>query len=55
MLLFGGSNGPGSVRYDDTWEWDGVDWTQRALAVEPPGSEAAVMAYGGGRGVIGTH
>ena len=28
-VLFGGHHG-GDNRYGDTWEWDGVSWTQRA-------------------------
>jgi hypothetical protein len=51
VVLFGGAAWGSPVPFGDTWEWDGVDWTQRATAVEPPGSEAAVMAYDAGRAV----
>lgn len=32
---FGGRNNLLSTHYDDTWEWDGNDWLQRAPAVRP--------------------
>lgn len=38
VLLFGGfrnDEAPGTV--DDTWEWDGTDWTQTNLTVIPKG------------------
>lgn len=38
LLMFGGIaplGGPGSA-LNDTWSWDGVDWTEIVLAVSPP-------------------
>ena len=37
-LLFGGSDTAGlqPTPRNDTWEWDGVDWLQRATAHSPP-------------------
>ncbi|HTH04810.1 MAG TPA: MopE-related protein, partial [Ilumatobacteraceae bacterium] len=49
VVLFGGF---GSVsRHDDTWEWDGSNWTERLLAQRPPGRNSHVMAYDSERGV----
>lgn len=35
-LLFGGDD-TGSARLNDTWQFDGVDWTQLSPALSPPG------------------
>ena len=29
-VLFGGGNGAGAT-FDDTWEWDGSTWIERAV------------------------
>jgi len=42
-VLFGGSAIP-PAPFNDTWEWDGENWTQMADS-GPPGREAAAMAY----------
>src|SRR6185295_18134185 len=59
VLLFGGL---GSVNPNNTWLWDGTDWTQQNLLVQPPlryYSQAAfephlggVVVFGGGSGGV---
>ncbi len=44
VVLFGG-RGPGSVEYDDTWEFDGVTWVRRSSASSPGARWRAGMAY----------
>jgi hypothetical protein len=44
MLLFGG------IGLNDTWVWDGVDWTQRFPATSPPGRQFARLAFDAARG-----
>jgi hypothetical protein len=51
-VLFGGvyAFGEDLVLLDDTWEWDGTDWTQRSPAHRPPARGAHAMAYDRARG-----
>ena len=46
-VMFGGiSNSPfGGSSYNDTWEWDGLTWTQRTTATTPFRSGRYGMAY----------
>ncbi len=48
-LLFGGSNSWVSngvwVGMNDTWEWNGSDWSQREPSQSPPARYGAAMAY----------
>jgi hypothetical protein len=48
-VLFGGANGETGVFSGDTWEWDGVHWTQVA-STGPPARGATAMAYDKARG-----
>jgi len=34
-VLFGGRPHPATSDFNDTWEWDGVDWTQRSAGTPP--------------------
>ena len=43
-VLFGGGTGS-QPNQDDTWEWDGTNWTQQTLAVSPSGREASGFTY----------
>src|SRR5262245_53290746 len=43
VVLFGGRTAVGER--DDTWEWDGVAWTQRSPAQEPPGRHGHALAF----------
>jgi hypothetical protein len=55
VVLFGGIS---ELRSDDTWTWDGTDWTLRSPANQPPfrfetsaaydGSLKDVVTFGGG-------
>ncbi|HEX5051345.1 MAG TPA: hypothetical protein VFZ65_06205, partial [Planctomycetota bacterium] len=49
VVLFGGTQiYPGSapmVALADTWEYDGVDWVQRATPASPPAQIASSMAF----------
>ncbi len=44
MLLFGGSD------LNDTWVWDGIDWSKRSPATSPPGRQYARLAFDEARG-----
>jgi len=48
-VLFGGD--AGYTVYDDTWEWDGTNWTQRSPANKPTMRQDQALAYDSGRGV----
>jgi hypothetical protein len=54
IVLFGGVVGvlSGASVVNDTWEWDGSNWTQRAPKVSPPPRLAATMQRLGGRLVL---
>lgn len=53
MVLFGGyaPTGAGGMQAD-TWEWDGIAWTQRVLPVQPPARGYFGMAYDSWRGQV---
>src|SRR5262249_3203581 len=36
--------------FQDTWEWDGTDWTERATASSPPARAGHVLAFDAARG-----
>jgi hypothetical protein len=55
VVLFGGANGGGDccrVFYNDTWTWDGVNWTQQSPAISPPARTAQSMAYDASLGQV---
>src|SRR5260370_15477329 len=43
-VLFGGSSTIGGLS-SATWEWDGTNWTQRAIATSPPARVWAGVAF----------
>lgn len=55
VLLFGGGPGATAQRTDETWAWDGVDWTQLTPAVSPPRRANAVMCWDGTSGRMLLH
>ena len=51
MVVFGGTVPGSTTRLGDTWQWDGVTWTQLATPGPPPRTEAT-LAYDPRRGVL---
>ncbi len=47
IVLFGGWNGTetAGATLDDTWVWDGTDWTEISSATRPPGRYGSAMIY----------
>ena len=54
-ILVGGDYGISGEVFDDTWAWDGQDWTQIAAPGAAPGRAAHGMAYDSTRGRIVIH
>ena len=55
VVLFGGMSESSTdiyelIRSDETWEWDGADWTLRTPVHKPSGRRASAMAYDSKRG-----
>jgi len=50
-VLFGGATGDGTVPNDETWEWDGVNWSQKVPATSPSPRYFHAMAFDKARGV----
>lgn len=51
VVLFGGRLVGGGLS-DQTWEWDGVSWLRRTVAITPPARTRHSMAYDEARGRI---
>ena len=56
-LLFGGCCGPSSPQYpnpylNDTWVWNGSNWTQKFPSIVPPARYEHAMAYDDARGEV---
>ena len=45
VVLFGGGGAAFGPYLADTWDWDGVNWLQRAPAQSPPGMAGHALAY----------
>lgn len=47
VVLFGGTtNGSGAAQYsNETWTWDGTDWTKQSPTTLPPGRYDTSLAY----------
>jgi hypothetical protein len=49
VVLFGGfasfGNPPRTAYLNDTWTWDGSNWTRQRPAISPPRAEGVAMAY----------
>src|ERR1700683_3274277 len=52
VVLFGGSNGGDSDLLNDTWVWDGANWTQKSPPTSPPARYRHVMAYDSAHGQV---
>lgn len=50
VVLFGGRSF--ATPFDETWEWDGIAWTERTPAQRPPRRSFHAMAYDPLRGVV---
>lgn len=49
-VLFGGTNlGFLPVNFDDTWEWNGTNWSRATPATVPPSRDSHAIAYDQGR------
>ncbi len=44
-VLFGGQSSSGTQYYDETWLWDGTDWTKATPSRSPPGRHGGSMTY----------
>jgi hypothetical protein len=44
-VLFGGLDGSRTLQLAETWEWNGLDWTQRQPVRSPPARRNHGMAY----------
>ena len=53
IVLFGGGNGIDPA-FNDTWTWDGMNWTERFPPVSPPGQEfdSSEMVYDAATGTV---
>lgn len=50
IVLFGGLT-TNPVQYSaETWEWDGINWSQTSTATTPPGRAYPMLAYDSNRG-----
>lgn len=45
VVIYGGVDANGGTRLADTWEFDGVAWTQRSTAVCPPALDGLSLVY----------
>ena len=53
LVVFGGTTEEGSSPFlNDTWTWDGTEWTQQFPATSPPPRQDASMAYDPGTGQL---
>ncbi len=50
-VLLGGSDVVGAY-HNETWEWDGITWTQRFPALSPPARTGGAMVYDSTRHVV---
>ena len=51
-VLFGGQGANNSVISDQTWEWDGLAWSQQFPGVRPSARKDHAMAYDSDRNVV---
>ena len=47
VVLFGGKGQPPTGVLDETWEWDGVDWTRSTPALRPEARSDLALAFDG--------
>jgi hypothetical protein len=51
-VLFGGYDGTVGLMYDDTWVWDGTNWTQRFPLNRPQARQFVGMAFDSARNEV---
>src|SRR5262249_12283170 len=51
-VLLGTFSSSSTTVASGTWEWDGITWLQRGLAVQPPARSSTAMVFDLGRGKI---
>ncbi|BDG07393.1 Kelch repeat-containing protein [Anaeromyxobacter paludicola] len=51
-VLFGGADPSSGAPLDDTWSWDGADWTELLSAQRPPARATAALAFDGRAGQL---
>lgn len=51
IVLFGGTIESYSHLVNDTWEWNGINWSLQGAPIVPPGTACPAMAYDTRRGV----
>jgi hypothetical protein len=57
VVLFGGANGPSGIyistqAFNDTWVWDGSNWTQKSGQANPSARAGHSMAYDAAHGQV---
>jgi uncharacterized protein (TIGR03437 family) len=52
VVLFGGSDTPHGINLNDTWVWDGSNWTQKSPQTSPPARARHAMAYDSAHGQV---
>lgn len=52
VVLFGGGIPGAAANSDETWTWDGSDWSEQQPEWSPPGRHSAAMAYDAARGLL---
>ena len=50
VLMFGGGTRTNFAQFNDTWTWDGTNWTKLTPTTSPSGRSSHAMAYDFGRG-----
>ncbi|MBS1801855.1 MAG: PASTA domain-containing protein [Acidobacteria bacterium] len=52
VVMFGGQIGCGACWTNETWQWDGTNWTQANPPSSPPARNATAMAYDAAHGNV---
>ena len=52
VVLLAGKYGPLNEWHNETWVWDGTNWTKKSPATSPAGSRESMIAYDSARGQV---
>lgn len=56
FIIFGGVNDASTVQFDDTWEFDGLDWTDLTIAtLKPTARDSHTLSYEGNSDSLTLH